>query len=570
MFYITLPFLVEMYFYKEQNSKIYIGNYQDIFITEKENADFNYILKQYEWVSQDIFFCLKTDKIGVLRITSCDFDIKTFILDTDLKNNNLYYIIDFFDITLIMSCKKINKLEYILYWYKKSQPMYLCKEIDSNEGRIIYQNYGFDKVIKLLLKNKSDDKIVYYDKFKKCIIKNSFDLCDVSRHFNRKREMLLKVTNTKLKKKEIEFGRFSPIISIQRKTKIKQLVKVYESITNGGNGVYFDTQSGKGLSVNRAAKSAIGEAMERFFAMQFPNDEVICKSYIELVHEYKEIDVFVNKIGEDWEKKVKQWIFAFNIKKNTPCLIEAERVFFPYQNSSIENTTTGLSAGASLYTAVENAILEIVERDAYSITFRANKRTRLISDEYINKKNKYIINRLKMEGIKCHLVLLYSDIPVYIVHCMFDDTSDRFPKYTHGSCARYDLNEAVEGAICECAQLRLSQLDLKNNNLLALPENKAYFEWGVGNLDYCSAFLDRCGVSDMVGREKCIKNMSELLEKINDDVICVDLSVENCNLKVVKVIIPSFQDIYNGSELVTKRLKSALGDNKINRRVLFT
>lgn len=564
-----------MYFYKEDKQYIYISNYKEIGIIEKRECNFDEIKKSINWVDESLLE-LKDNKTAIIKVVDCDFSLDKLIKKAEIFKCD-YYVFDFFDICILILSSNIDKINYIIEWYKKSQTAYLPKNFNLIEGKIIYQDRKLSTIIRKMQNKVTKDTIIYFDKFENIIVKNYIDACKVSRDFTNEKLALIHMENQEKKRcsqekysiKNLLVGRFSPIVTMNKKRNCdNNVIKIYESISNGGNGIYFDYQSGKGITNKKAFGSVVGESMERFYAMKFKDDKRIHLSYIELKQKYPSIDIVVENNNCEWERAVREWLFATNLKNNNLCLVEAPRIYFP--SEILTSSTTGLGAGNTLEQAIESALLEIIERDAYAITYRANKKTMNIPWEKISRKNKILIKNLERSHLKCHLALLQSDIHVYIVHCTLENEKKSYPIYSHGSCANFKLNDAIEGAISECLQLRDSQIELKKIDELSLNENKAYAEWGRGNIEYFNIFLaDNC-VLEFPETIKFSNNIFELIDEINDDIVCVRLTPAHSKIEVVKVIIPTFQDIDNNMKNISERLKNELGEQIMNRRMLFT
>lgn len=564
-----------MYFYKEDKQCIYISNYKEIGIIEKRECNFDKIKKSTKWVDENLFE-IKENKTAIFKVVDCDYSLDELLRKAALIKSD-YYVFDFFDICILILSSNIDKINYIIEWYKKSQTAYLPKNFNLIKGKIIYQDRKLSSIVRKMKNKVSEDTIIYFDKFENTIVKNYINACNISRDFTNEKLALIhmevqeekRCSQEKYSIENLFVGRFSPIVTMNKKRNCdNNIIKIYESISNGGNGIYFDYQSGKGITDKKAYGSVVGESMERFYAMKFKDDKRIYLSYIELKQMYPNIDIIVEKNNCEGEREVREWLFATNLKNNNLCLVEAARIFFP--SEILTSSTTGLGAGTTIEQALESALLEIIERDAYAITFRANKKTMNIPWKKISRKNKILINKLEKSNLKCHLVLLQSDIHVFIVHCTLENVKKSYPIYSHGSCANFKLNDAIEGAISECLQLRDSQIELKKIDKLSLSENKAYAEWGRGNKEYFNIFLvDNCVLKypEMI---KFSSNISELIDEINDDIVCVRLTPAHSKIEVVKVIIPTFQDIDNNMKNISERLKNELGEQMMNRRMLFT
>ncbi|OTO83017.1 hypothetical protein A5849_002749 [Enterococcus sp. 10F3_DIV0382] len=102
----------------------------------------------------------------------------------------------------------------------------------------------------------------------------------------------------------------------------------------------------------------------------------------------------------------------------------------------------------------------------------------------------------------------------------------------------------------------------------------AYKEWGYGNEDYYSIFLNKqernkviYNVENMPTNNISLKLLNDSLNKVGYEVFFYDLSRKDVPLKSVRVIIPGMQDIDNEFNKITRSLTAK---EIINRKVLFT
>ncbi|MBE5857907.1 MAG: hypothetical protein E7296_10145 [Lachnospiraceae bacterium] len=556
-----------MIFIKEQGENIYFGDYKDIYCLSRKKTPINDLMGKRPFVTTNSFIKISNLELGIICVTDCSKSIPEYIRRCIEDNICKWYIIDFFDISILINSSMADCIPYISEWYRKSLKIFLFDPVNIECGNIYFERTNYARLYRKLHRSyKGITEITYFDKFQNRIFNNPISACDIRRDFTKIRVLgIVESTDESKKVLRMPIGRFAPIVSIE-KTK-RGIVKTCKAITNGGNGVYFDTQSGKGFRKSKAVNSALGESVERFLATRFDGDKTLKASYNDLIKIYKTIPL---SIKNDNPNEIREWVWGTDLKKAEAKLVDARLVFFPYKDDYVDGTTTGLCASTSVPKAIEGAVIEIVERDAYSITYRANKKPIMIERKEISCRNRRIINKLKRRGIRCHLVLLETDVNIKIVHCTFESLDRKFPIYTHGSCGSFNLNKSIEGAIAECFQLRQSQIELMADNQMGYPENEAYLEWGKGNIDYCKVFLQDYAISKRNELED-IRDLQGLIDAM-PEVICVDLSSDGCPIKVVRVIVPMFQDIDNNKMRTTERLLEIVDydKEKINNRMLFT
>lgn len=229
-------------------------------------------------------------------------------------------------------------------------------------------------------------------------------------------------------------------------------------------------------------------------------------------------------------------------------------------------STTGISAEVSTSRAILQALLEILERDSYSIVHKALLSVKEIDENTIkDEKILNTINYLKVRNIRVHLSLISQFDFVYVVHCTLE--SETFPIFTHGSGANLNINIAIKRAIFEAIQMRVSQIELKSNGDSLLKETP-FIKWGEGEEEFVKPFLTKFS-SEVIDVSKVIDfstgniktDIEFLVSKLksnNFEVICVNLSRDDVPLSCVRVIVPGLQDIDNFNGRVTPRLAKIL------------
>lgn len=531
-------------------------------------------------------------------------------LQNDFENLDVKYILlNLFDICIILNSNNYTKATIIIERYIES--------LDSNINKffkdklpVIYFEDDFQKMFSIINNIKednlvlNDNEIIYIDKIKEIIVKETIVLKNSIRDFrvnivkiNKDMKYKTLETGYRINDKMIKFpvGRFSPILKAERVDSIDKCgIPIYEGITASNHEhIYFSVQGGKGYSQEQSYNSLIGESIERYSSRKFKSDKTLVANYNELclngVNVVNPTTMNIDKnnrflIDFD-ENKNYEWVKAINLKDNKCYYVEASFVFFPYYGINNKDlfksqTTTGLSCGATVEEAILQSLLEVIERDAYSLTHKAKLYSRVIDKEGLEDDILSLIDLLEDSDIYSHLLLLNNDVGIYVVHCTLEDINNQYPKYTHGCGAGLDINTAIRRSILEAIQLRVSQIELFNSDNYYNEKNIAYRMWGEGNIKYCEVFLETFNNHlQKVSVQECMdlrsnnfaSDVNLLLNRISDNrVYVVDLSLENLDLKVIRLIIPSFQDIDYPNHRITERLLKLISINDINKDIIFS
>lgn len=119
--------------------------------------------------------------------------------------------------------------------------------------------------------------------------------------------------------------------------------------------------------------------------------------------------------------------------------------------------TTGVATWNTLEGARLRGALEVIERDAYMITWLNQitpPRIALSSFRAENSPLSRLISRCERYGLRPHILRLVTDAPTYALACVLEDMSGHAPRFTLGLKARSSLNLAIEGALIEAIRAR--------------------------------------------------------------------------------------------------------------------
>jgi len=115
-----------------------------------------------------------------------------------------------------------------------------------------------------------------------------------------------------------------------------------------------------------------------------------------------------------------EWVKSTNLKDDGIVLVPANAIYHPYIPDNtvkiFQSNTNGLASGNKIEEAVFHGMMEVVERDAWSIFESRRQQKPEISCE--NTDNEIIINILAMfkkAGINVKLVDLTADIKLQLL-----------------------------------------------------------------------------------------------------------------------------------------------------------
>lgn len=229
---------------------------------------------------------------------------------------------------------------------------------------------------------------------------------------------------------------------------------------------------GKGATLFEAARSALMESAESFFAERIERQAVTVASATALgiagdLYDFH-ADPDVARRWRDWEIA---WVPARNLLDGSATHVPLELVHTAYvvppspYDGVFRTSTTGLAVAACKARAVRHGLLECIERDAIS---RALGRHRFLQDNRIAPQEVQspeldaLVAALRGKGFLVGLWLAPTagGIPVVWCHLMEDCDADRaiLPNPAEGSAARMTIAAAAMAALREAAQSRLTAL----------------------------------------------------------------------------------------------------------------
>ncbi len=154
--------------------------------------------------------------------------------------------------------------------------------------------------------------------------------------------------------------------------------------------------------------------------------------------------------GHSWTKNSPVWLPAQTVSGFSGPIASVHRISSePFIRPAITN---GLASHISRERAVLSGVLELIERDAYIITWlnqlsapRLDLATLAEESAALNT----IVSRCRRYRLEPHIVRLVSDAPTYALCAVLEDMSGIAPRFSFGLKANQNPAKAAEGAILE-------------------------------------------------------------------------------------------------------------------------
>ncbi len=349
------------------------------------------------------------------------------------------------------------------------------------------------------------------------------------------------------------------------------------------HGGRVDEFSG-GLSFvkERAMLKAVGEAIERYCLGIYRDGNLIRGSYGELASTALAPQQVVNWAGtqlasEGFERfrfndhTEFRWVEGYSITGNHPMLLPAQLVYVPYSYGEEPiirfPITTGAACGTSVAGAIYRGICEVVERDAFLITYL----NRLERDQFdIRQMEDQSFSKARQDFLRYNLELyvadITSDIPIPVALSIIVDRSAIGPAVSVGLKASLDIVEAVTGSAEEAQYSRpwmRHQLVHRPNlgrvhqiaGQISSLKDRAFLWSSTSMIEQLDFLLDNSTYrttdeTSNLTSQTAVANLQTVLDVFTElglEVLYVDVTtpdVEEIGFKVVKVIMPELQPLY--------------------------
>jgi len=350
-------------------------------------------------------------------------------------------------------------------------------------------------------------------------------------------------------------------------------IPVYSAIRPGAADGAVSIYAGKGATKTQAKASAMMESFERYSA-ELHKD---CKqNFVNGTFEdLGKLDDYLHpeslilpKLLFDPETVDLEWVLSTNLKDDNNILIPANAVYHPYIPKNniklFQSNTNGLASGNMLEEAVFHGIMEVVERDAWSIF--ESKRVPKPEVNCENTENpiiQKILAKFKKTGINIKLVNLTADVNITTIAAVSDDTILKDPALlTLGVGTHLNPEIAVLRALTEVAQSRATQIHgTREDTIRAVFMRKAGYERmkRINNhwFGESETAIELSNIKNISGKsfKDDIETSKHLLNKCGfKDILYVDLTRKEIGIPVVRVLIPGMELYSVDIDRVGKRL----------------
>ncbi len=366
--------------------------------------------------------------------------------------------------------------------------------------------------------------------------------------------------------------RVLPAAGITRVADITNLdrigIPVFSSIRPTAGAGAVSVYNGKGATPAEAKVSAMMEGIERYSA-ELDSRTLLVSPYSRLCDgESAVLDParLILPAGSTPDAPI-PWITGYDLNAGEEILVPASAVFHPLPREYpqlFRTSTNGLASGNTREEAVFHALMEIIERDAWSLA-EVTRDTGPQVGEIDDPLARSLLEKFGAAGVEVTVKDITSDIGIPTIAAVSDDTLLQDPALlTIGMGTHTSARIAVLRALTEVAQSRLTQIHgAREDTTVADIRKKMGYErtkrmnryWFASHETRRFVEIPSFDTSDFL--EDIDRARERLKEAGLPQVIVVDLTRESIGVPVVRVIVPGLEVFAMDRERIGRRCHEA-------------
>jgi ribosomal protein S12 methylthiotransferase accessory factor len=350
----------------------------------------------------------------------------------------------------------------------------------------------------------------------------------------------------------------------------------------------FQNTGGAATKRENAVAKAIGEAVERYCAALYEAEELPLVSASEApfsVIPPKEFALYSNEQCESpgfpWspfnDDTPVRWTEGVDLVSGERRHVPAAMVYVPYtfyrgsgETPITQPISTGLAAHMSPALAALSGLYEVVERDAFTITWQAGVAPPQIRAETLSDAGYDLVQRFERTGAGVILFDLTLDHGITTILSVLRSTAPESPALVFAAASSLDPERAVRSALEELAHTRRYSQQIKSR-LPRIDPGPDYVNM-VDQVDHLNLYCDpqSARLADFLFTSKKRVDFDELpngssgdaqqdlaiackrIAAIGHHVVAVDLTtddVRSTGMAVARVIAPGFHPLFMGHRI---------------------
>ncbi|NTV00609.1 MAG: YcaO-related McrA-glycine thioamidation protein [Methanoregulaceae archaeon] len=328
-------------------------------------------------------------------------------------------------------------------------------------------------------------------------------------------------------------------------------IPVFSSIRPTARRGAVSVYNGKGATPAEARVSAMMEGIERFSA-ETAREDLLVERYSVLSVSENVLDPasLILPKSVDGDAPV-AWTRGQDLISGEEILVPASAVYHPLPvlyPQLFRTTTNGLASGNTVEEAVFHALMELIERDAWSLA-EASRSTGPVLTDVTDELSLSLLKKFGDAGVEVTLKDITSNIGIPTVAAVADDVLLKDPSLlTIGMGSHTSARIAVLRALTEVAQSRLTQIHgAREDTPMAEVRKKMGYErtkrmnryWFESRETRSFPAMPSFDSDDFLDD---ITLAGERLRAVGlDRIVAVDLTRESLGVPVVRLIVPGLE-----------------------------
>lgn len=330
------------------------------------------------------------------------------------------------------------------------------------------------------------------------------------------------------------------------------------------NSRSISVSQGKGVDLAAAKASGVMEAAETYHAehitlpLKLASHDELCRT-----HAMIDVERLPRSIGGRYHRDLALlWIEGRNLVDDKPLWVPHELVHTNYTlpqptgSGCFPANTNGLASGNHILEAVAHAMYEVIERDAITLWWLAHPsltKQSLELESIDDPACLKLLDQFERAGVDIRVWNVTSDVGVACFYCLLMGKSDDDTEPEFGSGCHPVRQVALFRALTEAAQARTTYIAGSRDDFspeIYSPSAR------VKRVRACRELMARETHSQAFQNtptfesDTLAQDIAWTLEQLRavgvDQVVVVDLTLEQFQIPVVRVVIPGLEGVYKG------------------------